>query len=159
MLLDLRAESPPSPFRETRDNERLASFSPDGRLVAYQRNNVASGEPPQVFVGRFDEAGADIQVSESNGHGPVWGPTSNRLYYLERNDWQTRVIAVTVVDDGQLRVAERKLVFELPYRVDNRFAALGDDRFLMSLEVYNREFLVDEITLIRNWPAMVRTSR
>jgi hypothetical protein len=159
LLLDLHADSPPSPFRETPDNERLASFSPDGSLVAYRRNNVASGDPPQVFVGRFDEAGGDIRVSDANGHSPVWDPTDNRVYYLERNDWQTRVFAVTIVDDGRLRAVERELVLELPYRVDNRFAVLGDDEFLMSLQVYNREFLIDRITLIRNWPAMLAASR
>jgi serine/threonine-protein kinase len=55
-----------------------ASFSPDGRWLAYE--SIESGRT-EVFVRPFPEGNRRIQVSTDGGESPVWA-RSNEIFYL-----------------------------------------------------------------------------
>ena len=77
----------PSVFLKTPFREAWASFSPDGRWVAYQSNESGRTE---IYVRPFVPPGAtgagaavgQWQVSTAGGIFPVWRPDGKELYYL-----------------------------------------------------------------------------
>ncbi|HEX5145587.1 MAG TPA: hypothetical protein VFV85_01085 [Conexibacter sp.] len=78
-----------------------ASFSPDGRRIAYARSRSARlSSPVNVFVAQADGSGARAVTHDGRSLQPVWGPT--RIAYtherLRRNDapvYQLRVMSPT----------------------------------------------------------------
>ena len=52
-------------------------ISPDGRLVAFTDSS-------QVYVRPLDGAGT-LQVTDSGGWSPSWGPDSRHLYFCSGN--------------------------------------------------------------------------
>ena len=71
----------------TQANERSASFSPDGRWLAYVSNE---SERDRVYVQRYPGPGGREVVSPPGGTEPVWAPTSRELFYRLGN----RIMAV-----------------------------------------------------------------
>ena len=68
-----------SEFLATPAREHMASFSPDGRWLAYTSNDSGRDE---VYVRPFPRtAGAARLVSIGGGSGPVWAPNGSTLYY------------------------------------------------------------------------------
>ena len=67
------------PFLETPANETHASFSPDGRLVAYVSDE---GGAPQIFVRTFPASGSRWQVSRNGGDWPAWSADGRELYFV-----------------------------------------------------------------------------
>lgn len=60
----------------------LASFSPDGRWVAYV--SVETGVP-QVYVVPFPGAGGKWQISANGGSEPQWAKKAHKLFYVTSN--------------------------------------------------------------------------
>jgi len=68
-----------SEFLATPAREHMASFSPDGRWLAYTSNDSGRDE---VYVRPFPRTeGAARLVSIGGGSGPVWAPNGSTLYY------------------------------------------------------------------------------
>jgi serine/threonine-protein kinase len=68
-----------SEFLATPAREHMASFSPDGRWLAYTSNDSGRNE---VYVRPFPRTeGAARLVSIGGGSGPVWAPNGSTLYY------------------------------------------------------------------------------
>ena len=63
----------------TRAEEVLAQFSPDGRWVAYQTNESGRFE---VVVQPFPDAGGKWQVSTAGGVAPRWRAAGKELYFV-----------------------------------------------------------------------------
>ncbi len=76
--LDLEGDSPIEPFLVTQFAELEASFSPDGRWVAYQSDESGRNE---VYVRPFPPAGGRWQVSDEGGAYPRWAKDGSELYY------------------------------------------------------------------------------
>jgi eukaryotic-like serine/threonine-protein kinase len=71
---------------------RQASFSPDGKWVAYAANESAPTQ--QVFVRAFPDASVTkIQVSGDGGSMPRWRRDGRELYFV---DGQSQLVAVSV---------------------------------------------------------------
>jgi serine/threonine-protein kinase len=60
--------------------QTAARFSPDGRWVAYESDELGSS---QVYVKPFPALDARYQVSLELGNQPVWSRDGTRLYYLD----------------------------------------------------------------------------
>jgi len=74
---DRRIE-PPTGIHST--NPINATFSPDGRWVAYGSNEPGTDA---IFVEPFPQTGAKYQISRSDiGHHPVWSRDGGRLFYI-----------------------------------------------------------------------------
>ena len=68
-----------SDFLATPAREYMASFSPDGRWLAYTSNESGRDE---VYVRPFPRTeGVARLVSIGGGSGPVWAPDASTLYY------------------------------------------------------------------------------
>ncbi|MCP5112310.1 MAG: hypothetical protein GY953_15910, partial [bacterium] len=140
----------PEPWIRTDLNETAASFSPNGRWVAFQSDESGRYE---INV-RGYPGGALKQVSAEGGTEPVWAPDGRELFY--RNG--PRMMAVTV-DTGQDFQASRPvLLFEGPYshnRLLSNYAVDPDTgRFLMVKPVNPSS--TSELRVVRNWLESVR---
>ena len=72
--------SDPVVFVQTRFNERVATFSPDGRFVAYCSDQSGQYE---VYVRPFPKGGRVTKVSVGGGGQPRWGKNGKELFYVE----------------------------------------------------------------------------
>jgi serine/threonine-protein kinase len=59
-------------------NERGATFSRDGRLLAYVSNEAGRDD---IYVQAYPGPGARVVVSVGGGTEPVWSPTGSELFY------------------------------------------------------------------------------
>ncbi|MEE9235038.1 MAG: protein kinase [Candidatus Acidoferrales bacterium] len=78
-ILPLAGERKPIPFLRTRFSEMLATFSPDGRWVAFVSDE--SGRP-EVYVQPFEGPGERRRVSTAGGFLPRWRRDGKELFYL-----------------------------------------------------------------------------
>jgi serine/threonine-protein kinase len=79
----------PSVVLATRFNESAATFSPDGRFLAYVSDEAGHNE---VFVQPFPGPGAKRQVSVGGGTSPVWGRQEGQIFYQRG----TEIMAVSL---------------------------------------------------------------
>ena len=70
-------------------NERGATFSPDGRFLAYVSN---ANERDEVYVQQYPGPSRREVVSSGGGTEPVWSPIRRELFYRNNN----RLYAVTI---------------------------------------------------------------
>jgi serine/threonine protein kinase len=149
------AERRPFVFLRTSFQESAASFSPSGRLVAYESNE--SGRP-QVYVRPFTgvaatPAAGQWMVSTAGGIHPVWGDEGKELYYLSP-DGAMMAARITVNGDAVEPGAPMTL---FPTRIHGggvesaqgrQYDVTRDGRFLINT-------LLNEaaapITVVQNW--------
>ena len=67
------------PYVATNGDESQATFSPDGRYVAYASSESGRAE---VYVQPFPATGAKWQVSTTGGEQPRWRSDSSELFYI-----------------------------------------------------------------------------
>ena len=123
------------PFLATSFTESEASFSPDGRWIAYESNETGRTE---VYVRSFPDLSRTTRpISASGGSQPLWGRTGRELFYVDAED---RMIAVAVETAPDLRIGSSTVLFQLPEDIvrpaTNEFYTLfdvdvDDQRFLM----------------------------
>jgi hypothetical protein len=70
-------------------NERGATFSPDGRFLAYVSN---ANERDEIYVQQYPGPSRREVVSSGGGTEPVWSPNRPELFYRKDN----RLFAVTI---------------------------------------------------------------
>ena len=109
-LLELDAEGrPQGPARDfvvTPAHEGNARFSPDGRWVAYESDEVDAVF--DVYVAPFSHAAARHKVSSDSGRWPVWGGPGELLYWiglpsgLRQVSWRESAGAFVVRSDQPL---------------------------------------------------------
>ena len=68
----------PFPIVKTSFNELWATFSPDGKYIAYQSNESGRNE---IYVHEFPEARNKWQVSTEGGVEPYWRGDGRELFY------------------------------------------------------------------------------
>jgi hypothetical protein len=132
----------------------FATFSPDGRWVAYWTNKSGQGE---IYVRRFDPTGAVANPPEwtvSNGARsirPLW--RGNEIFYRTR---EQHVAAVRVtVDDagGQVSAGVPEVLYPLAPQIQPWELTKDGQRFLMPLPVTEAQATAFKVVL--NWDAMV----
>jgi eukaryotic-like serine/threonine-protein kinase len=87
--LPMEGDRKPVPLVKTKFNELFATFSPDGKYIAYHSNE--SGRP-EIYVQEFPEARNKWQVSTEGGVQAFWRADGRELFY--RN--AARLMAVPV---------------------------------------------------------------
>ncbi len=114
--------APPFPFQRTEAAENWATFSPDGRFVAF--SSTASGTA-EVFVTPFPGPGPAWRVSDGHGTQTRWR-RPGELVYL---DLARRLTAVTLrVTDSRVDATQVTPLFEiaLPYGAYHAFDVTAD---------------------------------
>ena len=85
VLLDLSmADGRVTPFHTlASDVPTDASFSPDGKWVAYTSREPVAPSQSVVYIEPFPRTGARYQVSKSadDGHHPLWSPDGREIFY------------------------------------------------------------------------------
>jgi serine/threonine-protein kinase len=83
----------PEPFLTTADRQVDASFSPDGKWLAYSSNESGLDD---VFVRPFPGPGGKWRVSTGGGKFPAWSRTGRELFYFSLSDSRIMVADYTV---------------------------------------------------------------
>jgi serine/threonine-protein kinase len=99
----------PEPFIQTPGNDRNATFSPDGRWLAYDSSESGIYE---VYVRPFSEqsgrpSAIKWQVSNGGGYNGRWSPNGHELFYSINN----RIMVVTFATHDDRFVADTPRVW------------------------------------------------
>jgi Tol biopolymer transport system component len=90
-LVSLDGDRTPRPFIRGPFNAGGATFSPDGRWVAYVSDETGRDE---VYVRSFPEPGTSVQVSGEGGTEPTWARNGHELFF--RNGDEMVTVEVTL---------------------------------------------------------------
>ena len=91
-MLPLEGDRKPQPFIAMPNSLQLqASFSPDGRWVAYMSTETGSTNP-QVYVQPYPATGAKYQITTKGGAAPLWSPDGKQIFYW----WSGKIFAIDV---------------------------------------------------------------
>ena len=131
-----------SPLLASPFNEWLATFSPDGRFVAF---DVDEGGDSNVYLQPFPGPGPRTSVSIGGGGGPRWGRDGRHLFYSDGN----RMLVVAVETEPVLRVGRPQVLFEGGPRWQS-YDLTADGRFLALLPRAIKDGPV-ELRVVLNW--------
>jgi len=140
----------PRPWLVTRFRELLASFSRDGKYVAYTSDESGQYE---IYVRPASGEGAKWQVSFYGGEEPLWSKDGRELFYRNGPKW----MAVDVSTNPQFKHGTPHMLFEGPYlNVPGvSYDVAADGRFLMLEENY-KQLPTLQLQAIFNWAEEVK---
>jgi Tol biopolymer transport system component len=149
--LPMKGDRKPFVIRQTPFAEVMATFSPDGKYVAYQSNESGRGE---IYVQEFPEARHKWQVSTQGGVHPFWRQDGRELFYRAGS----RVMAVPVQIAPEFSAGVPVELFQAPFvtaldRAQCRPMPDGQ-RFLVLAAPGNEAVLPASVLL--NWTAALR---
>lgn len=151
-ILPLFGDRKPFPFLQSEFEEQYATFSPDGRFMAYVTNESGRNE---VYLVPFPGAGGKWQVSSAGGMAPRWRGDGRELFYLAPD---SRVMSAEIVPKGdRLEVGAVRPMFEtrsLQSPVGAYDPSSDGKRFLVVTEADQTNS--EPITLVVNWTADLR---
>jgi dipeptidyl aminopeptidase/acylaminoacyl peptidase len=125
MRLPLTGARKPEPYLQTKHQEGFASFSPDGRWVAYHSNESGQFE---IYVQGFPERRGKWLVSTESGFMPKWRGDGKELYW--HGPQSTLMAASVELQASGVRVVGHP---EALFRVAGPFQPRSDGlRFLVS---------------------------
>jgi dipeptidyl aminopeptidase/acylaminoacyl peptidase len=134
-----------TPFLQSPADELSATFSPDGRWVAYASDE--SGRP-EVYVRQFSGPGARSQISVDGGTSPVWSRDGRELFFAK--DGTLFAAAVTLGETFTSGPVRR--LFSGPYGFDDSITNYGvapdGRRFLVPR---SRDDSTRQLELVLNW--------
>jgi len=137
------------PVLQSEFAEVRASFSPDGRWMAYESNESGDWE---VYVTRFPGPGGKWQVSTNGGREPQWSADGREIFYLDATE---NLVTVPVSIDTTFRAGLPEPLFDaglFPVLARRRYLVTNDgERFLMLSPVAGES--VRPISVVLNWDA------
>ncbi len=138
------------PFLRTTFTEGGATFSPDGRWVAYVSDE--SGRP-EVYVQPYPRTGGKWQISTDGGTERVWARNGRELFYRSGN----KMMAVETRTQPSFSAGKPRMLFEGQYLTNGfpfmsaAFDVSADgQRFLMVKET-DQAASPTQITVVLNW--------
>jgi Tol biopolymer transport system component len=140
----------PALFFHTEFNERDASFSPDGKWIAYTSDESVKEE---IYVQPFPASGGKRQISKGGGSRARWRRDGKELFYLAPDG---KIMAVAVTTGATLQVGVPQPLFETHMSsLFARFAVTANgQRFLISVPV--SEAVATPVTVVINWTAGIK---
>ena len=148
MTLPLIGERKPEVYLQTKYSAPFATFSPDGRWVAYQSSESGRLE---IYVQGFPERRGKWPVSAEGGRFPAWRADGKELYWLGPDD--TLMAASVELQAAGVRVLRTAALFRLPASDERAFYQPSRDgrRFL----VYEPEGALQDrpMVVVENWAA------
>jgi serine/threonine-protein kinase len=132
-----------TPLFGTRTWGQAASFSPDGRYLAFESTE---SERSEIFVRPFPEGDQRVQVSTDGGFSPVWTNGGEILYV----SGSAIVAASIATGGGSLTVSKPVVLFQTGGSIGLApvFAVTPDGKTLLMLRSRGRE----QVSVILNWP-------
>ncbi len=143
----------PEPWLQTMFDEGEASFSPDGRWVAYVSDQTGDAE---VWVRPFPGPGSPVRVSPNGGHDPRWSRDGKELFYHEGNKMMTAEVVSTQPD---VRFRMPRVLFDggfIPWEPNapRTYDVAPDGRFLMIEQTPS--YLTQRFAVVLNWHEELR---
>jgi Tol biopolymer transport system component len=123
--------------------------------VAYQSDESGRAE---VYVVPFPEPGGKRQISSGGGFFPRWRRDGKDIFYVSPDN---RLMAVTVEGKGTgFQVGAVQALFQLPMTgVQARYTydvSADGQRFLLNTIPEQRAAAQTPLTLVINWPALLK---
>ena len=138
------------PFVATAFEELQATFSPDGRHVAYASDESGVLE---VYIRDYPGGGRRWQVSVDGGRMPRWNPDGAEILFLAADGHLTAVPFTRheVGDEFEFEfgAAERLFAVDVKDHDSTQWDVLDGRRFLFNIEV--RAGATDPLTLVQGW--------
>jgi len=134
-VLPLRERGRPYPFLRSEASENWASFSPDGKWVAF---SSTEGGQAEVYVAAFPSNGRHWRVSADGGSQARWRRDGKEIFYVAPD--RTLMAVSVVVSRREFSVAEYRPLFRMqyPYGAYHAFDVTTDgQRFLVNTVVVN----------------------
>ena len=139
------------PFLRTPFTEGAATFSPDGRWLAYVSNETGR---PEIYVQPYPGPGGKWQISIDGGTEPDWSRSGRELFYRSGN----KMMAVETTTQPGFSAGKPRMLFEGPYLATvfpNAMSAAYDvsadgQRFLMVKET-EQAAAPAQINVVQNW--------
>ena len=148
LMLSLDGAHEEVPYAQTRFNERVAAFSPNGGWLAFQSDDSGRGE---VYVGAYPGSGAKHLVSTEGGRAPRWSADGTKIFYLERNRLMSVTFTFSGEDELHLGVPEPATARPVTFQGNVNAGSVynpHEDRFLViESETQSRR----EISIVVNW--------
>jgi serine/threonine protein kinase/Tol biopolymer transport system component len=145
-LLSLREPYEMHPFKRTSATERQATFSPDGRWLAYASNESGRSE---IYVEPVPGPGARWQISNNGGEQPRWGRSGREIFYRDG----TALLSVPVTLQPAFQAAKPVELFDRQF--DRGGAVSGYDvspdgqSFVMTRSEHANP---TEVRVVVGWP-------
>ena len=137
-----------SPFVES-----YPAISPDGRWLAFVSDQ--SGQQ-QVYLRPIDGQGDQVQVSQTGGSEPVWGPDGREIFFRGLVDGQAELMSAAVRTSPQLEITGRRSLFPVPDMVGtNPHTNYGISPDGKTFVMVSRS-PATRIMVIQNLPALVQ---
>jgi len=132
-------------IRDSPFDERFASFSPDGRYVAYESDDTGRIE---VYVQPVHDPGPRLQVSREGGGYPLWGKSGEIFFWNEGH-----LLAVPVLTRSSLSVGEPVGLFSTNHYASwtNRGYDVTADGQRFVLARIPEASLPREVRVVFNW--------
>jgi serine/threonine-protein kinase len=152
LLLDLRSRRV-TPFLNSRADECLPVFSPDGRWIAYSSDEGKS-DVWEVYVRTFPGPGGKWLISHEGGIEPLWAHNGKQLFYRSLDGQQAWVVDVQT--DGGFSPGKPRLLFKGQGLEQSGMSrgwdlSLDGRRFLMVKMEERKPQPVIEMILVQNW--------
>ncbi|HEY6952144.1 MAG TPA: protein kinase [Bacteroidota bacterium] len=142
-ILPLDGDRKPVPFLRTPAIERGASFSPDGRWIAYSSNESGRDE---VYVIPYPGRDGKWQISADGGIAPLWNRNGRELFYI--ND--SKLMVTEIKESSSFDFSIPKVLFTIPPNASIQDIAPQGDRFAAGV-VRTQELTQSKLTVVLEW--------
>ncbi|MDQ6893738.1 MAG: protein kinase [Acidobacteriota bacterium] len=146
--LPLAPPGEPIPVLRKPGDESEATFSPDGKYVAYTWTESGHDE---IYVQTFPAGDGKWQISNEGGSLPRWSRDGREIFFI---DPKRRIFAAAVQTAGVFTAGAPRLVAETPSTLSDYEASPDGNRFLIVSPVVDPAHL--PLHLIANWPAALK---
>jgi Tol biopolymer transport system component len=151
-LMPLSGDGQPKPlFQSPAFDQGFATFSPDGRFIAYTSNESGRWE---VYVQSFPASADKLMVSSSGGALPLWRDDGRELFYITEDG---RVMSAEIKTGAKIesRVPQQlfqtriKLADDYPYAINS-----DGSRFLINILAETND--TAPMIVVLNWTAALK---
>jgi hypothetical protein len=149
-MYSLREGGEPQPVFDRNVREITATFSPNGKWVAYVSDESGTLE---VFVQSFPNRAGITNISGGIGYEPLWARDSKRLFFRTRDD----LMVVDILEEEPFRPGAARVLLPgvffaaIANNAGSYDISLDGDRWLMIQYAVGGEGGPREIEVILNW--------
>jgi Tol biopolymer transport system component len=138
----------PFPVLKTHFDEQWATFSPDGKYIAYQSNE--SGRP-EIYVQEFPDPRNKVQASNGGGTEAFWRGDGKELFYRSGN----RLMSVPVQTTPSFSAGTPSQLFQATFAsvtVRGHYRPSADGQRFLVIAALGRE-AAKPASIVLNWTA------
>ena len=109
LMVQTDGSAAPEPFSSEETDELYPRFSPDGQWIAFTSDRTGRDE---IYLKRYPEQGALIQVTDDGALRPRWSPDGSRLFFVSETTFE--FMAVDMTWNGTPSIGRPEALFLIP---------------------------------------------